>query len=405
MAKNYEIGDIGVRFAKHTGGGSQSLQVPSGLSFWKPKKSGSHNIDIVPYVVTNVSKRFADNLVFVPPGKLWYERSFFSHRSIGVNEDSFVCPAKTANRPCPICEGARKYQDSPRKEDQEARKALRPQERQLFLIYDLDDPDRGIQIWNVSTFNFGAQLDEFIRGARTKNVAAYRKFFAPGGFSMRITGVEKPMPSGTNTVYSVNEFYERENPWPENFLEHGYDLDAMVRVLDYKDLKAIYEGTHEPDDDDDELPADGEEATHEEPPLPARPAPRASASTPRNGPAKPSASAPKKEEEKPADEPQQFATGDLVEFDYRDDRVRGSVTKVFFDKRVAHILPEGGDKPVIRDFEDLTLVKSDDTFDLKDAPADDEPSPPAKGKKGAEVDKWATEDDQDNRVRTPGKRK
>src|SRR5574337_1937468 len=68
----------------------------SGITMWKCSED-EHFINIIPYIA-------GANNPNVKPGKFAYNLDIFVHRKVGVNEDSYICLARTYNKPCPICE-------------------------------------------------------------------------------------------------------------------------------------------------------------------------------------------------------------------------------------------------------------------------------------------------------------
>lgn len=409
MAKDkrdeYEIEDFGGRMAKQAGG-MTSLTIPPTLPKWKPKKTGSHTIDIIPFVVTENHMLFRDDLRNAREGKLYPERTYHTHRQIGVNTESFACPAMNYGKPCPICEDRIRLKARPEREFTERAYELKPKDRQLWLIWDNDDPDKGVQLWEEAVWNFGKNLVAYIEGARKEDVAAYKRFYHPvDGFTMRLTAIETAIGAkdgkkgGNNTTYTVHQFYPRARPIPRDIIHHGYDLDAMVRVLPYDALKAIYTGASDDDSDNGHArPAtrsaeregrDPRDEARSQPPE----RPRSKYDDPDDAPPPRAAKArdedpePPRRKAAPADEPAPpkrvstipFGTNDVVSLEYKGDIVRADVKKVNEERRTVELMVEGTDRVIIRDFEDCTLVRADDTFDAKPPkkapPADDEPTP------------------------------
>ena len=130
------------RADKKSGDGwvSTSLVLPEGTHFFSVKKAGVRRIDILPYEVKQ------DGNPFAAKGSLHYERTYWAHRGIGPNNDSYICSAKTFNKKCPICEYRAKLQKDPDAEEQMV-KDLAPKERQLFNVIDTAERDKGIQLW------------------------------------------------------------------------------------------------------------------------------------------------------------------------------------------------------------------------------------------------------------------
>ena len=413
--REFEIQDTSIRAVKHQVMGRTSLSLPLGIQFWKPKAE-RYMIEFIPYRVTDSILRYPDNNRYSAPGKWYYERTYFTHRNIGVNNDSYVCPAKTFGKRCPICEEVSRLSRSSDKFDQQRVKDLRPSERQLFLIHDPDDRNnKGVYLWDISTFNFGKQLDAYINGAREQDLQAFRAFYHPyDGFSVRLSGEERPMPQGKNTVFNIIGFYDREEDLPEDILDHGYDLDTMPRELSYDALNHIFTGTADADEVDGDT---GQEQREERPArrvsrnddddAPRRPAPRdedlvAPRESRRREESRPEPEPRRKPDPEPPPppkkpEPVEFATNDTVSFDFKGNMVTGTVKKVMHEEGIAYIEVPGMDRHKIIDLTELKLVKADDTFDLKNPPPDVKSKEPVRSAPG----KW---DDGDGEEAPPVKR-
>lgn len=350
--RKFQVDDGKTRERKHSMGGRASFVVPPGLSMWRPKEQdgGAHTIDIIAFNVTAEHLRFRQEIQYSKPGYWYGERTFFAHRKIGINEETFTCLSKTFGVKCPICDARAVFLERPDTESQDRAKELKTSERQLFLIYDHDDAEKGIQLWEISWWNFGKHLDHFIRTARKSNRDAYQRYYDPvDGLTMRLGIRKESIGDGTNTIYTVTEFFRREKPFPEEFFDHGYDLDSMIRQLDYDTLKGIYTGTTEPDQDED---------SHED----QQPDDDSRSHSSANGDGHDSRSPPPERKEDYI-----FATNDIVSFEFKGEQVTGEIKKVNLDTKMAEIKIPDREAPVRMEFSDLTLEKSDDTFDRKDA--------------------------------------
>ena len=140
------------RAEQHKSGFSNTcFDLPSGTKTFSIKNDNGVRIDILPYEVGK-GNPWADE------GMLYYERTYWRHTRIGAEQNSYVCLAKTAGKKCPICDYITKLRKDPNA-DEDMIKALAPKERQLFNIIDVDNPDKGIQVWDISNFLFGVTLD------------------------------------------------------------------------------------------------------------------------------------------------------------------------------------------------------------------------------------------------------
>jgi hypothetical protein len=424
--------------------GRLAVVVPAGLKQFKSKRTdgASHTLDFVPFRVTESHLRLVPELRRTEPGKLLVTSSYFCHRQVGVNQDKIVCPARTFGRKCPVCEARARFKESPHKEDEEKAKACNSSERQLWLVWDSDDRDAGVQLWDEAEFNFGANLSSYLKGTPENVRRDYLGFWKPqSGYTIRISCKEKPIGKQKNYEWSVHSFYKRDRPLPDEILDHGYDLDSMVPLVDYKTLKAIYEGTPEEDGDDRGSSRDkdretqpsrnGHDDRREES---GKKSSRFSDwDSPKRGPyeADPpetrgrddrrSEEKPKREETKDRDRDDRpritCATGDKVSFHYKDDRLTGEVQRINEDKMLAYIEVAGFDRIFTIGMEDLKVEKRDDTFDRKPEkakkPADDEDRPKKKDeeepkktdKPAARRSKWDDDGDDGRSAAPAGKAK
>lgn len=245
--RDWGLEDYGRRLTEHTTGNRPSLALPPGLRMFNASKP-PFQLDVIPYVLSERSTAFTKN--FARVGRRYPERTYFTHRNVGPDDNSYTCPFATYGRRCPICEYRQEKARSPRPEDVETVRALKPSQRQLFLVYDRDNPNNGICLWDVSYVLFGEGLDSKINNASSRKKAAYQQYYHPDdGFTLRIIGKEKKMPKGKPfNEFIIDEFMDRESPVPDEILEHTYCLDEIVREPSYDELKRTFLGM---DDDRD----------------------------------------------------------------------------------------------------------------------------------------------------------
>ena len=212
------------------------VKLPDGVDSFRPKKAGSYRLEIVPYEVpTNPVGGQNPN---AEPGELWYERTFFVHRGIGVDENSYVCPSKTAGKTCPICEYRRELMRS-KDGDEDMIKALAPKQRQLWNVYDHADADKGVQIWEVSFHLFGKQLKAAIANADEDDGWEY--FADPeDGMTLRVGLGEKSFAGNTFLECETVNFKARREPLSDEILDAAQPLDNLLILLPYEKLKSIF---------------------------------------------------------------------------------------------------------------------------------------------------------------------
>ena len=209
--------------------GWTTMEIPDGVEIWTPELK-NNRIDIVPYEVGKGNPNAQEGLWY-------YERTFWIHPNVGINREFYVCPAKTAGKPCPICEFNNEQIKEGEASDEEI-KMLRPKERQVWLIHDHNDKENPVKLWEFSHWNFGKLLDE-IRKAADDDEDHIKDFDDPdGGSSLKVTFREKTIGKGKpfKEAFMI-EFKARKDGLDEEILDHGICLDALLKVPAYELLK------------------------------------------------------------------------------------------------------------------------------------------------------------------------
>ena len=228
-----------------------SINFPQGTELFKADKK-PHRINIIPYEVVKGSDEPGGN-PYAEKGDLYFERTYFTHRGIGPEQNTYVCPRKTAGKKCPICDYAAKMRRDPNA-DPDVIKDFDPKERQLWNVVDTEDPKKGVQIWDVSFHLFGKLLDQRIKDAEEDD--NYEFFADPeNGMTLRLGFEEKKY--GGNTFYDVAsiDFKARKDAVDRKTLEAAHNLDDLLIVLPYEKLEKIFldgDGGKSATDDDDE---------------------------------------------------------------------------------------------------------------------------------------------------------
>lgn len=209
------------------------LKLPEGVQMFKPKAE-RYLLDVMPYEAGEGNE-------FAEEGELTYERTYFVHRRVGANEETFICPRKTAGKPCPICEHAAKLMRKVEGDYEDEVQALRPKKRQLFNVRDLRQPDKGVQLFEFSFHNFGKKLHEKIMGAEEEDEDAYNQFYSlEDGMSLKVYFSEESGGGYSYVEASDIEFRPRKNQYDESDLEESHCLDDLLIIPDYDDLKEVF---------------------------------------------------------------------------------------------------------------------------------------------------------------------
>lgn len=235
-----------------------SFKVPDGTNLLKVKE-GPMKLDILGYKVGK-GNPWADE------GTFYFERTFWVHRGIGPNKGSYVCLAKTAKKTCPVCEHLNKLRKSG-DESVDLLKSLSPKERQLFNVYNYAEPDKGVQLLEVSYFNFGARLDSEIKAAEEDENIDY--FFAhskeDGGMTLKVNWKEDSFAGNKFLTADSIKFIPRIREHDEDVLQGVHCLDDLLIVLSYNELKQVFLQTDvDADIIDDEDDKDDDNKTNKE---------------------------------------------------------------------------------------------------------------------------------------------
>lgn len=350
---------------KHTSGYERTaVTLPDGMPVFAFKRAGTYRLDIIPYSCGEGNPN-------CEPGLLHWERTYFSHRDIGSNGDSFICLKRTFGKPCPVCEAQAKLRQG--NADPDLIKALAPKERQLFNVIDCADADRKLSLLDISYHLFGKLLDTKLKNADDDD--GYENFpRLDKGMTLKLGVEEKSF--GGRTFYEVKdiEFRPRKVALDESLAEEAACLDDLLIETPYKKLKSIFleseavDQDDDDDDDDDDKPAKGKKA--------------------------PAKTKPGKKKPAPVDDDDDDDVDDGSELEDDDDDSDDDDSVVVDDD----------DDDDVDDGSEVVDDDDDDDQDLDDDEDDDDPAPPKKrpGKKAPPKKKPAkrkprrTDDDEDD---------
>lgn len=254
------------RGAQRHGGGSNYLKLPDGTNFFKPKKGKKNLIRIVPFVVSSTSNPYKCS-----PGDLFFKRLIYVHREIGAQNQQVLCPLKNFGHPCPICQERARLERSG-ESDKDVLKALRPKERELFNIIDLNDTERGVQLWEIATFNFGDLLNKEI--LEDESLAGFAD--PDGGFNLLIRFAEATVPGISQAFLKAERIdFEDADDLDDELIDQALDLDKILVEVPFDELNALFMDLDGPSDEVHEADVDdGPTATEDEPEPEPEPPPR-----------------------------------------------------------------------------------------------------------------------------------
>ncbi len=233
------------RAEQHEVSGLRSvLRVPDGVSIVQIKEAGTKKIDVIPFTVGK-GNPFADE------GETYFERTYWSHRGIGPNKESFVCSAKTFKKPCAVCDHRAKL--TAKGSDEDLIKDLMPKERQIWLWYDHAERDKGVQVFEYSYHLFGKELDEKVK--RSDPEDGLENYADPRKGSTLKVGISKEGGGSQYTYFKcvVDQFLPRGEPVSSKLLKHGLCPDEMLVETSYEKVKKVLlqTGDDEEENEDD----------------------------------------------------------------------------------------------------------------------------------------------------------
>lgn len=261
---------------KQTSGFKASyLKLPKGASLFEVKV-GTALIDVVPYEVKK-GKDVKGGNPHSEADLLYWERTFWTHRNVGPNQEAVICPARTFKKPCPICQQRAKImKNDPDDDEEKMAKEMLPKERQIINVIDRKNPDKGVQILEMSSYLFGEVLQKELRNADEED--NWDLFFtADDGKTLKVGFGEDKM--GTQKFVRADSihFKDRKEQYDEDeIVGQTHDLDKMLIELNYEALKDLYlEGSSsgkkkktakedDEDEDDDDTDSEDEDDDDEE---------------------------------------------------------------------------------------------------------------------------------------------
>lgn len=214
-----------------SGFSSACLALPEKVQLFKPK-AGRMLMDILPYVVGKGNPNAEE-------GCIHWERIYWAHRGIGPNGDTYLCPRKTANKPCPICEFRLKLLKSDADDAEKLAQDLAPKQRELFNVRNRKDPEKGIQIFDISYFLFGKLLNARIRNADEDE--EWNNFWlAKGGSTLKVGWADKTWGGATFQEAETIDIKPRDDEDEDEILEQTHCLDKLLILEDYDKLKKVF---------------------------------------------------------------------------------------------------------------------------------------------------------------------
>jgi hypothetical protein len=232
------------------------LILPRSVSVFTPEPGSRISLDFMPYIVTDDNHPDRnDELEIAVVGSAWYKRPYRTHRSVGAEKVTIVCPSSIGKK-CPICDYRKKKQDAGAKWDDPEVRGLRPSERTLYLVNPKGSKkfEDKIHVWDFSNFLFQNQLDEELE----ENPDLFGEFPSlENGLTLKIRFSEETFEKSKYAATSRIDFEERDYAYPEETLTDAPSLDEVLAVKSYEEIQKLFFEAGEIEEDEAET---GEEA-------------------------------------------------------------------------------------------------------------------------------------------------
>jgi hypothetical protein len=210
------------------------------VKYYKAKE-GTNRIVIVPYKIKiNTHPMVAAGKM--EKGDIDYLMDIHIHRNVGAANSEVVCLKMDYNKKCPLCMQAMEYKDKGMKKEYDALKATR---RVVYNVIDADDPQKGIQIFNVSHYLFEEPLI-----SESRAYGEHIDFADPeDGKIIKFRGVKVKKNNQEYLEYESFRFEERDRDTKvtDEMIDEAHSFDEYITIHTADELERILYGEDEPE--------------------------------------------------------------------------------------------------------------------------------------------------------------
>ena len=232
------------------------------VKFFEPKE-GKNQINIIPFEVRTKNHPLV-RTGEMEIGDLDYVMDVYIHRFIGPNGVDVLCPKKTYNKPCPICDYMDELKTKGKKEEREK---LYPQRRFFYNVVDVKNPGKGIQVFEASYKFFEKKLIGAARDEDNMTGGTPVEFAHPDNgkvIQFRGESDKYTSPEGKSyefLTYESFRFLDRDEPVTDDQLESAVSFDELLKVMSAEDIEKVMWG----EDEETTAPADDEKPAKDKP--------------------------------------------------------------------------------------------------------------------------------------------
>jgi hypothetical protein len=193
------------------------------------------SLDFLPYVVTSKQHPDRDQKEGrAVVDSLWYKLPFKTHRNIGANSITVVCP-RSFGKPCPICEAVRERLQ--KGADWDDVKDTAAKDRNLYLVIPkgLAKHDESFHVWDMSHHLFQKWLNEALK--EDEECGVFPDLQEGKTLQLKLHWKE----FGKTTYPEVVDItFTDRDPYPESILKGAPSLDELLIVHTYEELQNIF---------------------------------------------------------------------------------------------------------------------------------------------------------------------
>ena len=200
---------------------------------WFKAKKGKNEIDILPFEVTTGNDPMGAAI-----GEDQYKLEYWQHNNIGPKDDRVICLSESFGKPCPVCEARKEMLDAGADWKDDEVKALGAKRRCIYNVIDLNETDKGVQLFEQSHFKFEKEL---FAAAEYKNPDFICFADIEEGYTVTFRGSEETF--NKNKFIEPKDFdFETRDAYEESIYDDVFPLDAMLIIPTYDEVQALFLG-------------------------------------------------------------------------------------------------------------------------------------------------------------------
>lgn len=210
------------------------INLPEGIDFFKAYYDKINKIIILPYIAGDKDPK-------VPEGEEAYCVEYYVHRSIGVNNDNYLCMKRMYGESCPICEEIEDLSGDYEKNKENIGK-LRPSKRILYNILDYkSDNTEQIKLFDASFAFFEKEMLEEVVDPETNEIITFPDASAEG-YYVNFRATEESFGQVKYPKYKSFRFEKRGFAIKKEILDKVFVLDSLFNIPKYEDVKNAFLG-------------------------------------------------------------------------------------------------------------------------------------------------------------------